>query len=66
MDESDFYSANPLAAGLRLILKRPSLYSNQRFYRLVRAEVLPQLKCFGDIDQVKLCLSCSKGARRPI
>jgi NTE family protein len=57
MDEDDFYSANPLVAAFRLMLNRPSLYSNRRFYRLVRSEVLPQARSFSDLNGVRLYLT---------
>ncbi len=57
MDEGDFYSRNPLLSALRLVLKRPSLYSSQRMYRLVRAEVLNQAACFADIENARLYLT---------
>lgn len=57
MDEDDFYSSNPLTTALRLVLNRPSLYSNQRFYRLVRSVVLNEASAFGDLDAVKLYLT---------
>jgi NTE family protein len=57
MDQSDFYRNNALAVAFRLMLNRPSLYSNQRFYRLVRSEVLPFARTFSDFDRVCLYLT---------
>jgi NTE family protein len=57
MDEDDFFSSNPLVTALRLVLKRPGLYSNQRMYRLVLAEVQHQARCFADISDVHLYLT---------
>jgi NTE family protein len=56
MDQGDFYRRNALSVAFRLMINRPSLYSNQRFYRLVRSEVLPFAKSFSAIDQVRLYL----------
>ncbi len=57
MDEDDFYSSNPLTAAFRLVFNRPSLYSNQRFYRLVRSVVLTEASIFGDLEAVQLYLT---------
>ena len=57
MDEGDFFSRNPLLSALRLVLKRPSLYSSQRMYRLVRAEVFNQAASFTDIENARLYLT---------
>ncbi|TFH35755.1 MAG: patatin-like phospholipase family protein, partial [Anaerolineales bacterium] len=57
MDEDVFYSPNPLVVALRLMLKKPSLYSNARFYRFVRAEILPQARTFSDLIKARLFLT---------
>jgi NTE family protein len=57
MDQDDFFSANPLVSALRLVLNKPSLYSNRRMYRLVRAELQNRVSSFSDIDAVGLFLT---------
>jgi NTE family protein len=57
MDEDDFYRSNPLAAAIRLAMKRPSLYSNQRMYRLVRSEIQQQARSFADIRNIELFIT---------
>jgi NTE family protein len=57
MDEKVFFPSNPVVAALRLVLRQPSLYSNQRMYRLIVSEVQHQASCFSDINNARLFLT---------
>ncbi len=57
MDQDDFYTSNPILTALRLVFRRPSLYSSQRMYRLVGAEVHNQAPNFAAIPHVGLYLT---------
>jgi NTE family protein len=57
MEREDFYSNNPLVTALRLAFRKPSLYSNQRMYRLVRTEIQSQAPTFADLNRARLYLT---------